>query len=76
MLSRGSKLAMSPRRTGMITESLQGGLRKFEAVFDQRVLDSLARASMPPPGEMRDLMNRVAALESAVQKMARARGKK
>ena len=76
VLSRGGKLAAAPVRRRVISESVQDGLRKLEGVFDQRVLDSLARASMPAPQELRDLIDRVAALELAVRGSGRLRGKK
>src|ERR1700687_3649885 len=76
VLSHGSKLAMAPAGAGRITESFQGGLKKLEEVFDQRVLDSLARASVPSPSEMRELIDRVAELEVLVRRLARRRGKR
>jgi hypothetical protein len=75
VLSRGSKMVTSPGGAGTITESLQGGLRKLEEVFDQRVLDSLTRASMPTPGELRLLRERVASLEKTVARLKRRSGK-
>jgi hypothetical protein len=75
VLSRGSKMVTSPGGAGTITESLQGGLRKLEEVFDQRVLDSLSRASMPTPKELRLLQARVASLEKAVARLNRRGGK-
>jgi hypothetical protein len=74
MLSRGSKMVASPG-AGAFTESLQGGLKKLEEVFDQRVLDSLSRASMPTPGELRKLHERVEALEKLVNRLKRRGGK-
>jgi hypothetical protein len=76
VLSRGSQLAASSSGATKITESLQGGLKKLEEVFDQRVLDALARASMPSPREMRELLQRVAELDEMVRRLARRRGKK
>jgi hypothetical protein len=75
VLSRGSKMVTSPGAAGTITESLQGGLRKLEEVFDQRVLDSLTRASMPSPEELRLLRERVASLEKTVARLKRRAGK-
>jgi hypothetical protein len=74
MLSRGSKMVASPG-TGAFTESLQGGLKKLEEVFDQRVLDSLSRASMPTPSELRKLSERVESLEKLVSRLKRRGGK-
>src|SRR5271168_243469 len=75
VLSRGSKLMTSPAGAGAITESLQGGLRKLEEVFDQRVLDSLARASMPTAQQLHELLGRVAALEKNIARLKRRSGK-
>lgn len=75
-LSRGSQLAASSSGATKITASLQGRLKKLEEVFDQRVLDSLARASMPSPREMRELLERVADLEVQVRRLRSRRGKK
>ena len=76
VLSRGGKLAASSSGATRITESLQGGLKKLEEVFDQRVLDSLARAFMPTPRELRDLTDRVAKLEAQLGLLTRRRGEK
>lgn len=76
VLSRGGKLAASSSGATRITESLQGGLKKLEAVFDQRVLDSLARAFMPSPRELRDLTDRVAKLDAQLRLLSRRRGEK
>lgn len=73
--SRGSKLTMAPEAAETITKTLQLGLKKLEDVFDQRVLDSLVRNSMPTPSELRALLNRVATLEALVSQMAQRRGK-
>jgi hypothetical protein len=73
-LSRGGKLAASSTGAARIAGSLQGGLKKLEEVFDQRVIDSLARAAMPSPGELRDLMNRVAKMEAQLRLRSRRRG--
>jgi hypothetical protein len=75
VLSRGTKLVASQGRAGAIAESLQGGLKKLEEVFDQRVLDSLTRASLPSPKELRELMERVASLEKTVARLNRRGGK-
>jgi hypothetical protein len=74
-LSRGSQFAASSSGATKITASLQGRLKKLEEVFDQRVLDSLARASMPSPREMRELLKRVADLEVQVRRLRSRRGK-
>jgi Poly(hydroxyalcanoate) granule associated protein (phasin) len=70
--SRGSKVGGG---AGSITESLQGGLRKLEDVFDQRVLSSLSHAGMPSPAEIRKLMERVQMLEAQVRRSSRRRSK-
>jgi hypothetical protein len=75
-LSRGSKLAASAGGATRISESLQGGLKKLEEVFDQRVLDSLARAAMPTPEEIRQLIDRVAELDARLSRLTRRRGEK
>ncbi len=75
-LSRGGKLAASAGGATRITESLQGGLKKLEEVFDQRVLDSLARASMPSPEELRQLIDRVAELDARLTRLTRRPGKR
>ena len=75
VLSRGSKLVTSPGGAGAITESLQGGLKKLEEVFDQRVLDSLSRASMPTAKQIHELLDRVQALEKTVSRLNRRGGK-
>jgi Poly(hydroxyalcanoate) granule associated protein (phasin) len=51
--------------------ALQGGLKKLESVFDQRVLDALERASMPTPEALRQLQDRVAVLEKLVRRLER-----
>jgi hypothetical protein len=76
VLSRGSKLTLAPVAADKITKSLQVGLKKLEDVFDQRVLDSLTRNSMPAPSEIRALMDRVAKLEVLVSHMRQRRGKR
>jgi hypothetical protein len=73
VISRGSKLVTSPGGAA-ISESLQGGLKKLEEVFDQRVLDSLKRASVPTAKQLHELLERVAALEKTVSRLTR-RGK-
>ncbi len=75
-LSRGRKLATSAGGATRITESLQGGLKKLEEVFDQRVLDSLARAAMPTPEEIRQLIDRVAELDARLSRLTRRRGER
>jgi hypothetical protein len=68
-LSAGSKLTPYPA-------ALRGGLRKLEEVFDQRVLDSLERASMPSAQVLQRLIHRVAALETQVRRMSGRRGRR
>jgi hypothetical protein len=45
-----------------VTESLQGGLRKLEQVFDERVASALDRMGMPSPEALREVCATVAAL--------------
>ncbi|SRR6266567_7625422 len=61
--------------TASIAESLQGGLKKLEDVFDQRVLSSLSHAGMPSPAEIRELMERVELLSAQVKRLSRGRSK-
>lgn len=42
---------------------------KFEAVFDQRVVRSLARLGMPSPQELKELSDRVRVLTAEVRKL-------
>lgn len=42
------------------------GLRKFEAVFDQRVAHALERMGMPPADALKALLDEVAALRAEV----------
>lgn len=46
-------------------ESLQGGLRKLEQVFDERVAAALARMGMPSPEKLREVCATVEALSAA-----------
>ena len=69
-------MTLAPAAADNITKSLQVGLKKLEDVFDQRVLDSLTRNSMPAPGEIRALIERVAELEVLVSHMAQRRGER
>jgi hypothetical protein len=48
-----------------VTESLQGGLRKLERVFDERVASALDRMGMPSPEALRDMCAKVDALTKA-----------
>ena len=48
-----------------VTESLQGGLRKLEQVFDERVASALDRMGMPSPEALRDMCAKVDALTKA-----------
>jgi hypothetical protein len=68
-LARGRKAgaALNP---SSFTESLQGGLKRLEDVFDQRVLTSLAHAGMPSPVEIRQLMERVESLSAQVSRLS------
>jgi hypothetical protein len=62
--------------TGGVTDSLQGGLKKLEEVFDQRVADALTRLGMPSPELLRELIARVDALTEIVQADAKLRQRK
>jgi len=59
-----------------VTESLQGGLRKLEEVFDQRVAAALNRLGMPSPGLLNELIQRVDALTAATSVTAKRRKRK
>jgi hypothetical protein len=48
-----------------VTESLQGGLRKLEQVFDERVASALDRLGMPSPKALREMCAKVDALTKA-----------
>jgi hypothetical protein len=48
-----------------VTESLQGGLRKLEQVFDERVASALDRMGMPSPKALREMCAKVDALTKA-----------
>lgn len=74
-ISRGSK-SMAPMGTSAIAESLQGGLKRLEEVFDHRVLNSLASAGMPTPAELCKLIERVEALAAEVERLKRRQGKR
>ena len=74
-ISRGSK-SVAPMGTTAIAESLQGGLKKLEEVFDHRVLNSLASAGMPSPAELCKLIERVEALAADVERLKRKQGKR
>ena len=73
-LSRGSKVGGS-MGGAVITESLQGGLKKLEEVFDQRVLNALAHAGMPTPAELCKLLERVEILSAEVSRLKRKQTK-
>jgi Poly(hydroxyalcanoate) granule associated protein (phasin) len=45
-----------------VTDSLQGGLRKLEQVFDERVASALERLGMPSPKELREMRAAIDAL--------------
>lgn len=74
-LARGGKIG-GPISPAALAESLQGGIKKLEEVFDQRVLNSLSHAGMPSPQEMRDLMERVASLSAEVKRLSGKRSKR
>jgi hypothetical protein len=57
----------------VIAESLQGGLKKLEEVFDQRVLNALSNAGMPSPAEICRLIERVETLTAEVERLKRKR---
>jgi hypothetical protein len=67
--SRSGGLSMPMPRTAI--ESFQGGIKKLEEVFDQRVLSSLARAGMPSPGEIAKLKEQVAQLQAELERLRR-----
>jgi putative polyhydroxyalkanoate system protein len=48
-----------------VAESLQGGLRKLEQVFDERVAAALARMGMPSPEALHGLLAEVDALKKS-----------
>jgi Poly(hydroxyalcanoate) granule associated protein (phasin) len=48
-----------------VAESLQGGLRKLEQVFDERVAAALDRMGMPSAEKLSDLCAKVDALTAA-----------
>jgi len=48
------------------------GLRKFEAVFDQRVAHALERMGMPPADALKALTDEVAALKEEVRSLKAA----
>ena len=66
----GVEVLSAGRRLNPYPAALRGGLRKLEEVFDQRVMDALGRASMPPPELLRQLADRVAALEAQVRRLS------
>ena len=51
-----------------VTGSLQGGLRKLEQVFDERVASALDRMGMPSPEALRDMCAKVDALTKPKRK--------
>lgn len=73
-ITRGAKLSESIRPAAF-AESLQGGIRKLEEVFDQRVLNALSNAGMPSPEEIRALQQQVASLSAEVKRLNRKRSK-
>jgi hypothetical protein len=73
-LSRGAKAGSSIGGT-VITDSLHGGLKKLEDVFDERVMNSLTRAGMPSPAELSKLLERVEALSAEISRLKRRRSK-
>src|SRR3984957_18801792 len=50
-----------------VAESVQGGLRKLEQVFDERGASALDRMGMPSPEALRDLCAKVEALTAAAK---------
>ena len=52
------------------------GLRKFEAVFDQRVLQALERMGMPSMQALQALTDEVAALKAEVRSLKAAKRKR
>jgi Poly(hydroxyalcanoate) granule associated protein (phasin) len=56
-----------------VTESLEGGLRKLEQVFDERVASALSRMGMPPPAALRDLCATVEMLQAERKPKSRKR---
>jgi poly(hydroxyalkanoate) granule-associated protein len=62
-------------KTGL-TDSLQGGLKKLEAVFDERVHDALRRIGIPTQQELLELRTRIAELEQAVRRLSPRRARK
>lgn len=56
--------------TGGVTGSLQGGLKKLEEVFDERVAAALARMGMPSPALLQELIDRVDALTETLNASA------
>lgn len=52
------------------------GLRKFEAVFDQRVAHALERMGMPSAEALRALVDEVAALKEEVRSLKAAAGRR
>ena len=52
------------------------GLRKFEAVFDQRVLQALERRGMPSMQALQALTDEVAALKAEVRSLKAAQQRK
>lgn len=67
--SRTPGLSIPMPRTAI--ESFQGGMKKLEEVFDQRVLSSLARAGMPSPREIAKLKEQVAQLAAELAHLRR-----
>jgi hypothetical protein len=52
------------------------GLRKFEAVFDRRVVDALERMGMPPIAALQALTDEVAALKAELRSLKAAQRKR
>ena len=52
------------------------GLRKFEAVFDQRVAHALERMGVPPAEVLRALVDEIAALKEEMRSLKAAAGRR
>jgi hypothetical protein len=55
-----------------VADSVQGGLRKLEQVFDERVASALHRMAMPSPDALRALCDTVAKLRATVARLTAA----
>jgi hypothetical protein len=59
-----------------VAESMQGGLRKLEKVFDERVAAALARMGMPSPEALREACAVLAARGAKAPRGKRAKSSK